>query len=487
MTTVRNTLKEPGGAPIVGQHVSVSLVTAGWVSGSSYEVLTSSIATTDASGVWTVDLAANTLIDPAGTYYVARQPGGDTVTFTVPATGGPYWVHDILVVNPASPDAAIAAVRYTTQALTEAQQKQALANIGAVRRLGNPTIAIGDSITIAGASADGTTRDMFSWFSWATLLSDAQITLLRNAGVGGDTSGGVLARLDADVIAYSPSHCIVAIGANDANAYSVPVATYAANIRAIVNKLIAARIVPVLLTVTQRSDTGSYLIEQYNTWLVKFGRDNGVTVVDAAAAVMNPATGFTLPAYTSDGLHPSKAGAQVIGQAVADALATVMPRWSPPIAKHQAVHGLNLVPNGLMLNNAGGLATGWGNTGAGTPSIVAAPVGNWQRLTAGALGDSINTGSSVGYAVGDRLAFTGKLQFNAPGWVRLILVLFNSGQTLSVVDYATGVMGSHTFYGEITVAANSNAIALPYVQLGAAGDWAQVSQLAVINLSTLPD
>lgn len=165
MTTVRNTLKNPAGGPLVGEHVAISLVTAGFVTGSSYEVLTSSVITTDATGLWTVNLTPNADITPAGTYYVVRQPGGDVLTINVPASGT-HWVHTLLVAAPASPDAAIGAVRYTTQALTDTQKRAARLNIadnedrmktarGALAKTGTATYSaayLGDS-NIEGSGA----------------------------------------------------------------------------------------------------------------------------------------------------------------------------------------------------------------------------------------------------------------------------------------------------------------------------------------------
>ena len=104
MPVVQNLLTDPGGQPIAGKTVTISLIsgsTGGFI-GSNDEVLSRTYATTDATGLWSATLAANATITPSGTYYTVTQLR-ETLSFVVPATVGPFWLHDILAVSPSSP------------------------------------------------------------------------------------------------------------------------------------------------------------------------------------------------------------------------------------------------------------------------------------------------------------------------------------------------------------------------------------------------
>jgi hypothetical protein len=104
MPVVQHILLDPSGAPIAGKTVTITLVagsTGGFI-GSNEEVLSRTYATTDATGLWTATLASNTTITPPGTYYLVTQLR-ETLGFVVPAGAGPWWLHDILAVTPASP------------------------------------------------------------------------------------------------------------------------------------------------------------------------------------------------------------------------------------------------------------------------------------------------------------------------------------------------------------------------------------------------
>jgi lysophospholipase L1-like esterase len=71
-------------------------------------------------------------------------------------------------------------------------------------------VCIGDSIT-AGAPLVGTGKE------WVTLLQSklGKRAMLINRGIGGDTTAGMIARFQADVVAEKPDYVIIAGGLND--------------------------------------------------------------------------------------------------------------------------------------------------------------------------------------------------------------------------------------------------------------------------------
>lgn len=74
---------------------------------------------------------------------------------------------------------------------------------------------------------------------------------IRNFGISGDSTTNVLQRLD-DVISLEPRAVALMIGTNDLS-NNTDIATITQNIRSIVERLLAARIVPILHTVPMRT------------------------------------------------------------------------------------------------------------------------------------------------------------------------------------------------------------------------------------------
>jgi lysophospholipase L1-like esterase len=90
------------------------------------------------------------------------------------------------------------------------------------------------------------------WFDWLDLglkQTYGRVHHCINAGLGGDTSQGLLARFEEDVVLYQPHIVFVTIGGNDANPESgISAPTYQANLRYLVTLIRDLRAVPVLQT-----------------------------------------------------------------------------------------------------------------------------------------------------------------------------------------------------------------------------------------------
>lgn len=111
MTRVFNILTSPEGRPLHHQTVRITLHAPGnpFTSNTlTSEVINGTAEDTNAAGRWEADLIPNSEYDQAGTYYVADERDGlrgasaaDFVhAFVVPATGGPYWIRDLLIIPP---------------------------------------------------------------------------------------------------------------------------------------------------------------------------------------------------------------------------------------------------------------------------------------------------------------------------------------------------------------------------------------------------
>ncbi|MBL8698701.1 MAG: arylesterase [Alphaproteobacteria bacterium] len=128
-----------------------------------------------------------------------------------------------------------------------------------------------------------------------------------NAGVSGDTSAGGLARLDWAIGDRPPTHALVALGAND-GLRGLPPETMEANLDAILTKLKARGVKPMLAGMMAPPNLGREYAERFNAVFARLASRHAVPLypffLDGVAAV---------PALNQgDGIHPNAAGVDVI-------------------------------------------------------------------------------------------------------------------------------------------------------------------------------
>ncbi|HEY5486953.1 MAG TPA: GDSL-type esterase/lipase family protein [Candidatus Limnocylindrales bacterium] len=166
-------------------------------------------------------------------------------------------------------------------------------------------VALGDSLTAWPANP------------WPSRLAslDPQLKLIRNAGVPGNVTAQMRARLSSDVLAYKPDVLFVMGGTNDlAQGYSQ--ATIVANLRAIVTTAQAHGIHVFLLTIPPDSYPEMVSrISSLNGAIVALGTSLNVRVTNIARPLSSSA-GTYQARYTSDGLHFSALGAQVVANTI---------------------------------------------------------------------------------------------------------------------------------------------------------------------------
>lgn len=249
---------------------------------------------------------------------------------------------------------------------------------------GNKVAFLGDSTTIShyGAGID-------AWPDYAAILSNQRIRYTVNAGVSGNTSGQMLARIQTDVIAKAPNVCIVDAGINDLGG-SVPFATFQANIIEMVRLLRVAGIAPVLTTILPQGNTALKLpfITTWNLWLKLYSETQGIPILDWYSLMVDPATGtYRTGMDSGDAVHPSTLGYYTMGKYVADNLGPLMPVYSPALAQSQSTYDTaNLAPSPMFLTGTAGTPTGWVAVGAPagtvTRSLVAdaAINGQWSQV-----------------------------------------------------------------------------------------------------------
>lgn len=366
--------------------------------------------------------------------------------------------------------------------------------------LGNKCVFLGNSITLGADSGTINQNWGDGWTTYASLMSGGRIRKVRNAGVSGDTSAQMLARFDTDVTPYAPNVVFLQEVTNDSG-NTVPLATSAANFRALVAKCTAIRAVPVLVTGTPvgsavaPAGTRQRDVARLNAWLTRYAADNGIHLIDFYSLLVDSSTGGYQAAYDSgDHIHPSPAGYAAMGSLVATAAASIFPAWTPSLP------GFNTEPengpaNALFLldTNSDGIPNSWTGTGGAsgfTHSIVtdAAVVGSMAKIaqSANASLRYLYSGGVAGtYTAGDTVAFGGVVTSDGGVSVTLKIEYFTAGSVSisSNTVVITQPVTRGVWWMELVAPATTSIIAVSLIAAAGTGN-AQWGRIAVKNLTT---
>lgn len=354
--------------------------------------------------------------------------------------------------------------------------------------LGNGLVALGDSMTIGAAFRTATQEAIGpSWPAYASWATQLKLRLLRNAGVAGNRSDQMLSRFDTDVTPYAPSVVTLLAGTNDIS-QNIELPVFQANVEAIVAKVIGIGAVPVLATILPRTPSATYgqRVSQWNAWIKSYALANGFALLDFNALMTNPADGALL--YDSgDNLHPSQAGYKVMGDYAATVLKPLLREWTPlrPVSN---VDPNNLLANALLLTDttpADGRADGYSTYGSGATYTLEAGVspvlGNWQKWVNTVAGGGITKSVTTGWAVGDKIAFTGRFDTDGATYIAQMLATGTTNYVRAVGSMTTAVRDG-AFYGEMVVPAGTTALEIRFT--GGIGTH-KVAQLGLFNLTAL--
>lgn len=282
---------------------------------------------------------------------------------------------------------------------------------------GGSVVFFGDSVMDQSGTAsfnDDATQGATALPMWICALTQGRLTPIRNAGVGGNTTAQMLARIQTDVLDYTPNLVVWATpGVNDVKG-AVDPATTQANLTTMFDMLAKANIYVVVGTITPSNLIDTTAEKQalftLNRWLVEQGRTRrGLTVVDVYSLVADRATVTWQTGWTADGTHQSPIGAWTIAKAFASAINTLIPAATSRLTR-SAADPYELAPNATMTGNTGGVANSTTITGGtGTASKVARAdgvPGEWQQYAqtsgTGFIFQSI-TLASAGIATGDKI------------------------------------------------------------------------------------
>lgn len=280
----------------------------------------------------------------------------------------------------------------------------------------NTFVLFGDSITANNMMADSAqVRGLATgYFTAANVMLGHRAIVLNYAGISGNTTTQMVARIGPDVLAYSPGWCVVLGGINDIAA-GATAAQVIANLQTIYQTLTAAGIRVVACTVmpsSLRITTPALhtLLHTVNAWIKTYAQTSkGVTLADFHAAFADPATGAEVSTFSKDQLHPNIVGAWSLGRCLFEVLDPLLPKLrilpsSPtdyknlvynPLAVGNNASGTNSYTNGTGITGNG--PNGWTTIRSGTGTGVASKVartdywqGEWAQmaLTATAASDA---------------------------------------------------------------------------------------------------
>lgn len=164
---------------------------------------------------------------------------------------------------------------------------------------------------------------------WATLNPEFFVgKAYLNRGISGQTSPQILLRFRADVIALKPAVVVILAGVNDiaGNTGPATLEMITNNIFSMIDLAKAHNIKVILCSLLPASDfpwkpnqEPANNIMALNRLLMNYASANAITYVDYHSAMANDQNGLPL-AYSNDGVHPNKAGYEVMAPLVEHAI-----------------------------------------------------------------------------------------------------------------------------------------------------------------------
>lgn len=245
-----------------------------------------------------------------------------------------------------------------------------------------------------------------------------------NAGIGGNTSTQMLARIDP-LLTDDVGLLVLEAGANDSKLANFTPAQFAANIIEMVRRARVKNIPVVLVGVPPKeasvtSDNTRFManIDIYNSWMRFFCQTEGIPFADIHPALTDPTTFMLKTAYANAAVqHINSYGHEVIAQILAPKMRAAIPFSTIP---ESAQRQINLVSNGFMAGEGStggstGLPPGWTRTSAVGPTYSITddntgrlPGGRWLTvdIPAGQTDSTIQFSIGSKAAVGDVLAMS---------------------------------------------------------------------------------
>lgn len=255
-------------------------------------------------------------------------------------------------------------------------------------------VLVGDSMTLQNTdlgspkNAYHSPRGFFTWlqvrlgfpFDFVVGNNGPATVIGDNRGVSGDTTTGILARLDNDVLARNPDIVFVWAGTNDITS-GASYATITGNLASIYQKILDRGGIVAVLPIMPRNSSGTdwgstaqrRLHLAVNHWIENKARTTqGIVYIDPYPYFIDPtsANGEARSGFTVDGVHCSPTSAYYMGEAAIKVFSSLIrPMSHVAVSQYDAydatnfVHG-NMLTNGLLTGTSGTVGTGASGTAA---------------------------------------------------------------------------------------------------------------------------
>jgi len=246
-----------------------------------------------------------------------------------------------------------------------------------------------------------------------------------NAGIGGNTSTQMLARIDP-LLTDDVGLLVLEAGANDSKVAGFTPAQFAANMDEMVQRARAKGIPVVMVGVppkeaTVTSDNTRFManIDIYNSWMRFYCQTNGIPFADIYPELADPGTYMLKPSLANTEVqHINSFGHEIIAQHVAKQMREAIVVSTVPERSQRAI---NLVTNGFMAGDGStggftGLPPGWTRISPTGPSFTIEsdtsgqlPGGRWMAINmpSGTTTASVQASVGVSAKAGDVLAISG--------------------------------------------------------------------------------
>lgn len=184
-------------------------------------------------------------------------------------------------------------------------------------------VCIGDSITYG--------YGIYPNKTWIEIAKQRTGHEILNYGINGDTSGGMLARFNEDVIFQKPQYVHIMGGVNDLICIG-NLDIVKPNIMAMVSQAQNADIKPVLgistgIVVDDIPDEWGLFADykriertllEYEAWLIHFAQTFEIDIINYRKALENCPYHHDMNRLFSDGLHPNELGAKYMAESFID-------------------------------------------------------------------------------------------------------------------------------------------------------------------------
>lgn len=324
-------------------------------------------------------------------------------------------------------------------------------------------IPAGDSITAGSNTANsGIPQYNFATdYAEGAIFSAGRYTIIRNAGIAGNTSAQLLARLQTDVIAFSPNVCMVMIGTNDyvASPTNANYANLMNNVEQIIIKLLDASILPVLVT-PPPSNTNTVMAKRVQWYYYALAAFYGIPLFDLYKIWTDPKTGQYLSGFSSDGTHPLPAAMAVSNPLLASVLANINNPtqyfYTGVVSETSGGEFSNMIRNGSFAQittppNPDSWVINTTNATFTTPTATYPYTGNdfnYVKTVSGAAFALSGSGIAIGanYVAGDTLYIA--IRVNVAGLTPATAIGYNiqlQGATIASVNFKGVYNGNFTF------------------------------------------